>query len=206
MRADGFVEYEGLWWKLALPQVILAVHLGVAAWAATYAGWRSHLGWRVVAPGLAAGWALWTLFEYVFHRWLLHDTRHRLRKRIFWHGLHKEHHGYRSMSDPDHHGIHVAISQPIVLAVVGLTAWASSGGFEVSAAAGWVVGYCAYEGLHWLFHSADEPRGPATVRRLWRAHAMHHLRRADLNFGFVTTFWDRRFGTFADLESTPRSA
>jgi sterol desaturase/sphingolipid hydroxylase (fatty acid hydroxylase superfamily) len=196
---NGFIIYRGFWWKLALPQVILAAHLSVVAGVSVWASNRSTLAWKVIPAGLVPGWLIWTLFEYIFHRWLLHHTRYRLLRKIFWQGLHREHHTYRQMQDPDHHGIHIAISLPVILAVVAAVAASTDGGFGLAIAAGWILGYSSYEALHWLFHSGESATGAAWAglfRSLWDAHTVHHLRRADTNYGFVTMFWDRRFGTF----------
>ena len=101
VKEDGFHQYAGLWWKLALPKMVLGVHLGiitaVSGWALRRAA--SRLG--VVLGGLTAGWILWTPFEYAFHRWLLHHTRRPLLQQVFWQALHREHHAYRAMKDPD---------------------------------------------------------------------------------------------------------
>ncbi len=199
VEENGFIIYHGLWWKLALPQVILAVYFGVVASVSYWSSIRSTLPWKVVPLGIILGWFVWTLFEYIFHRWLLHHTRYRLLRKIFWQGLHREHHAYRQMQDPDHHGIHVAISLPVILSVVAAVAASADGGFELAIAAGWVLGYCSYEALHWLFHSGESATGSGWKNlfgSLWDAHTVHHLRRADTNYGFVTMFWDRRFGTF----------
>jgi len=198
-REDGFIIYNGFWWKLALPQVILIAHLSVVALVSYWSAVRSTLAWKVVPAGIILGWFVWTLFEYIFHRWLLHHMKYRLLRKIFWQGLHREHHMYRQMQDPDHHGIHVAISLPVILSVVAVVAVSSDGGFELAIAAGWVLGYCSYEALHWLFHSGEPVAatgGVSLFRSLLDAHTVHHLRRADTNYGFVTMFWDRRFGTF----------
>lgn len=198
-REDGFIIYNGFWWKLALPQVILIANLGVVALVSYWAAIRSTLAWRVVPAGIILGWFVWTLFEYIFHRWLLHHTQYRLLRKIFWQGLHREHHMYRQMQDPDHHGIHIASSLPVILGVVAAVAVSADGGFELAIAAGWVLGYCSYEALHWLFHSGESATGSGWMSlfgSLWDAHTVHHLRRADTNYGFVTMFWDRRFGTF----------
>lgn len=69
--------------------------------------------------------------------------------------------------------------------------------------AGWVLGYCLYEALHWLFHSGDPERG---LGRFWPvhtvrdAHLVHHLHRANKNYGFSTMFWDKVFGTYLPLD------
>jgi sterol desaturase/sphingolipid hydroxylase (fatty acid hydroxylase superfamily) len=196
---NGFIIYRGFWWKLALPQVILAVYLGVVALVSYWSAIRSAQAWRVVPVGIILGWFVWTLFEYIFHRWLLHHMKYRLLRKIFWQGLHREHHMYRQMRDPDHHGIHIAISLPVILGVAAAVAASADGGFELAIAAGWILGYCSYEALHWFFHSGEpaaSSEGKSMFRSLWDAHTIHHLRRADTNYGFVTMFWDRRFGTF----------
>ncbi len=198
---DGVCLYHGVWWKLALPWVILPVHLALAAAVAALACARAEVPWRVVPAGVGAGWVLWTLFEYALHRWVLHHTRTPLLRRLFWQALHREHHAYRTMHDPDHHGVHVAVSVPSVALVAGVVHAAGGGGFALAVTAGWLLGYCGYEALHWLFHSTEADSSAVAwrpLRSLWDAHTHHHLRRADTNYGFVTQFWDRRFGTAGD--------
>lgn len=207
LRSDGLPEYEGLWWKFALPQVILCAHLAIVSVLVWDAARRDtgHLArqWADLVLGLAAGWILWTLFEYVFHRWLLHHTRTFIMRRLFWDALHREHHGYREMLDHDHHGVHVAISLPIMAMISFAVARGFEGALPLALTAGWLSGYCAYEALHWLFHAA--PQGHPLYafppfEHLRRAHTVHHLRHAGRNFGFVTQVWDRSFGTY--LEGT----
>lgn len=209
IREDGLIEYTGFWWKLALPELLLPVHLAVAVLIAIWGAMRFGTGlWRVGA-GTVVGLAIWTLFEYAMHRWLLHHTRNPILRRIFWKALHAEHHGYRRMEDPDHHGVHVAIILPVFGAVAGTVALASSTGWGPSILAGWVAGYFVYEALHWVFHSGRRGRGLGSsrwVRGLWDAHTIHHLQRIDRNYGFVTLFWDRVFGTFAAADPPSRQS
>jgi sterol desaturase/sphingolipid hydroxylase (fatty acid hydroxylase superfamily) len=206
-RADGFVEYTGAWWKLALPLPILAVHLAVVASLCVWARLREPARWSALAAGVGLGFVLWTAFEYALHRWLLHNTTVPVLKRWFWQALHKEHHGYRAMKDPDHHGVHLAITFPLVVVIVSVVWGCGGGAFALAVTAGWVFGYCAYEGLHWLFHAGEPGEGFGRlpwIRRLWELHAVHHLHRADVNYGFVTSVWDALLGTRATKpESDP---
>lgn len=195
----GFCVYSGFWWKLALPEVIIPAYLAVVAGTGAWAASRPPSSWIAVATGVPLGFFIWTLFEYAFHRWLLHHTRHPALRMMFWHGLHREHHMASAMKDPDHHGIHPAISLPIVLLLVGSVGLTTESGWGLMVTAGWILGYCAYETLHWLFHSADPPMGAGqlpAIRHLWAAHTIHHLHRANRNYGFITLFWDRCFGTY----------
>ncbi|MFQ5893683.1 MAG: sterol desaturase family protein [Nitrospinota bacterium] len=73
----------------------------------------------------------------------------------------------------------------------------------MAVSAGWILAYSVYEALHWLFHSGDPEGGlgrlPST-QQLWAAHTVHHLHRANKNYGFITMFWDKCFGTYLPLE------
>jgi len=201
----GFSVYSGFWWKLALPEVILPVHLAVAVGTGAWAASRAGSSWTTVAVGVPLGFFIWTLFEYTFHRWVLHHKRHPLLRKIFWNGLHREHHMSPDMKDLDHHGIHLAVSLPLVLLLVGSVGLATESGWGLAVAAGWILGYCLYEALHWLFHSADPARGLgklAPIHRLSAAHTVHHMYQAKKNYGFIALFWDRCFGTYLPLEET----
>ena len=209
LREDGFIEYTGLWWKFALPQVILLVHGTIAGLCAWWSAERyGALDGRVLL-WFAIGLAAWTLFEYILHRWLLHHTKYRPLRWLFWKVLHAEHHGYQSMKDPDHHGVHTFVSVQI-MGVGALAVWlATSTGWAPAFLSGWVVGYCGYEGLHWVFHSGTPGKGMGRipyVQHLWDAHTVHHLQKIDKNYGFITAFWDRVFGTFVPVDEPASDA
>ncbi|MFQ5802667.1 MAG: sterol desaturase family protein [Candidatus Methylomirabilales bacterium] len=205
INEDGTVVYSGFWWKLALPVVILTINLGVVAGTYAWATSRPGSGWSALSIGVLFGVLVWTLFEYVLHRWLLHHTRHPLLRKIFWNGFHREHHMYLQMKDPDHHGIHIAITFPIILLLLGAVGLATESGWGLAILAGYLLGYCAYEAFHWLFHSGNLESGLGKlppIHRLWAAHTVHHLHRADTNYGFITLFWDKRFHTYLPLDKT----
>ncbi len=205
VNAEGLCVYSGVWWKLALPQMVLPVHLCVVMATFTWAASRPAGGWPGIAVGVPLGFVIWTLFEYVFHRWLLHHKRYPLLRKIFWNGLHQEHHIYRQMMDPDHRTIHLAVSLPIVMLLVGSIGLTTESGWGLALLGGWLLSYCIYETLHWLYHICDFKRGIGKflwVRGLGPAHTIHHFHHAGKNFGFITTFWDRRFGTYLPLEQT----
>ncbi len=202
---DRAVVYNGFWWKLALPVVILSINLGIVAGTCAWATSRPGGGWSVLSVGVLFGLLVWTLFEYVLHRWLLHHKRHPLLRKIFWSGFHREHHMYLQMKDPDHHGIHIAITFPIILLLLGAVGFATESGWGLAILAGYLLGYCAYEAFHWLVHSGDLERGLGKfppLHRLWAAHTVHHLHRADTNYGFITLFWDKRFHTYLPTDKT----
>lgn len=205
INEHGSCTYTGFWWKLALPHLVLPTHLGVVAGTFAWALSRSTGGWIAIGASLPLGFLIWTLFEYAFHRWLLHHTRYPWIRRVFWNGLHREHHMYRQMMDPEHRTIHLAISLPIVLVLVGSVGLATESGWGLAFLGGWLLSYCVYETLHWLYHICDFQYGLGKV--LWvhglgPAHTIHHFHHAGKNFGFITVFWDKIFGTYLPLEHT----
>ncbi len=206
---QGFVVYEGLDWRLALPPVILGVHLSIIAGLCAWAARRMPHALFALPATLLAGWLGWTLFEYALHRWLLHHVRRPLLRRVFWEALHKEHHRYRRMGDPDHHGVHIAITAPMVIVLAIALGSVTRGGAALGVYAGFLLGYCEYETLHWMFHTDALVRRFKPWRpfaRLYLAHTIHHLDSAAKNYGFVTGFWDRVFGTWAPNRLRSREA
>lgn len=199
-REDGTFAYEGLWWVFARPGFILLIHGGIFLTAIGIAG-RREAGWSLaLSVAVAAGFLLWTLFEYAFHRWLLHHTRRPLLRKVFWEWLHRDHHSYRRMKDPDHHGIHPAQSLPVVLVFFLPVLLGEDGGVGLAVFAGWLSGYMLYETLHWVFHTLPLDGRVASLpglRGLWISHAVHHLESVRRNYGFVTMLWDRVLGTYS---------
>jgi len=196
---DGHLVYLGMWWKFALPPVILAVNGALIVAALWFAHSVRGVGAGELALGVLAGFLVWTPFEYILHRWILHHTRVPFLKRILWDALHREHHSVPTMKEPDYHSIHLALSFPVVFATVGLTALLSQSGFGIAVAVGWTLGFCSYEGMHWVTHKWVPPQGPLRVpwlRFLYDVHVIHHFIDARKNYGFVTMFWDRCFRTY----------
>jgi len=164
---------------LVYPPLILAMVAAVLARPASL----SWVDWLVAC---LVGVAMWTLLEYLFHRFVLHQVR-------FFAELHDMHH-----EDP--HGF------------VGTPTWFSAGvigfgvlaplwwnlGFDIASGvtAGMMLGYLWYVTVHHIVHHwRIEPS--SYFYRAKRRHALHHYGRQPCNFGVSTAFWDRVFGTTA---------
>lgn len=137
--------------------------------------------WWTVPLLFLAGLAWWTLLEYLLHRFLFHrpGTRH-----------------LRHHARPDDPRLTLA---PLVSALGGsaIHAIVFLGLFGLRAGlpllAGVLVGYLAYERVHWSTHQRV-PR-TAAFRALRRHHMIHHHAQADARFGVTTPVWDWIFGT-----------
>lgn len=140
---------------------------------------------------VVAGLAVWTLAEYLIHRFAFHHAP----------GLkevHLEHH-----AEPE--GLHGSPTLVTVMVFAGLAFaplyWAFSLTTAAALTAGLMLGYLAYVGVHFLVHhpallgeGEAGSRSRKALRGLMRGHAVHH-HKPGFNFGVTSLFWDRVFGT-----------
>lgn len=135
---------------------------------------------------IAAGLAGYSFVEYAVHRWVLH-------------GLvtddHTLHHvePFAPHALPFSTGLSAHTAMLIVLALsLGLDQ-------ALAVTLGSSIGYAIYCQLHELMHR-DPSLARRLIPRLNRHHMLHHRPGCDggeRNFGVLTTFWDRLFGTYA---------
>ena len=144
--------------------------------------------------GLPAGVALWTLLEYVLHRFAFHEAG----------GA-----NYGSREHLRHHGSDDTVLEswylswagvllvslaliPGIGAVLGIHQLGWGVGF------GYLVGYGFYDWIHWRAHRKPiANRYEANVRR---HHFIHHFHAPMQNHGVTTPFWDHVFGTYVEVE------
>lgn len=140
------------------------------------------VSWPVIALLFVAGLAVWTLSEYVFHRWVYHQERG-----IFGSG-HRMHHD----AEKAYIAMPWFISAVTIFAVwYGVTIAAGVHAFS-GLAAGWMTGFVLYSWVHHVHHHAA--LGNLRMRKLRAYHRVHH-RFPETNFGVTTRFWDRVFKT-----------
>ncbi|MGH7751288.1 MAG: sterol desaturase family protein [Gemmatimonadales bacterium] len=170
--------------------------LALLAFAPLVAGavaWNAALG--RLAPGttmaeLAAGLVVWTILEYGFHRFLFHivPSSAWLRQRQ-QHLLHHE-----TPDDPTYFVVPLWISIPLAAGVWALLRAAlGSGPGAALVTAGVMLGYVAYELVHYRVHQGG--RGGRLVRFWRRHHLYHHYADDHRCYGFTTPLWDYVFGT-----------
>lgn len=190
-----------------LPVVILAVLAGLSE------------GLTPLAVGFwfSMGILLWTLVEYLIHRYVFHvspdfeQTVHRVvqsvpkgepvfprlrswRQRVYFlaHGVH---HDYPS--DARRLVMPPVVSLPLAVAFFGLFRLVLGPGAGPALFAGLVSGYLAYDTIHYLVHNG-RARGPV-LAYLKKKHYRHHYGDSTRDYGVSSPLWDVVLGTAGRL-------
>jgi sterol desaturase/sphingolipid hydroxylase (fatty acid hydroxylase superfamily) len=149
----------------------------------------------VSVPGtvglVAAGYALWTLFEYWLHRLVFHfEPADGLGARLHWiiHGVHHDH-----PNDPMRLVMPPAVSIPLGAAVFGVLYLIFGSHYAPAIGAGFFAGYLAYDLTHYYLHHF-RPRG-RLGRMLRERHMRHHFQDDTRGFGISAPYWDEVFRT-----------
>ncbi len=138
------------------------------------------------AGAFVGGVLLWTLLEYVLHRFAFHERK--LGRRVA--REHLTHH-----AKPDYFA---TLAHKLVLAIpvlggLSLVLGATLGPVGIAVVFGTFTGWQVYE----LIHRATHVRAPRGRYGEWarQHHLHHHFQNAKVNHGVTTPFWDIVFGT-----------
>ncbi|WP_395392675.1 sterol desaturase family protein [Novosphingobium sp. BL-8A] len=163
-------------WAMLLPAI---------AWA----------GWGAVDPlaGCArvlVGLAVWTLFEYVMHRYMFHLETDVPILKWFVFLMHGNHHD--TPNDPLRSLMPLSASVPIAATVWGIFA------LLVGRAGTWIflgfmIGYVIYDVVHYACH--HWPMRGKLRSALKRHHMRHHYLDEGGNYSISAIFWDSVFGS-----------
>lgn len=159
-----------------------------------------YASWGTASVGVAIGLVLlgllvWSLFEYVMHRFLFHlNMGSKLGEHVIF-VMHGNHHaepndGHRNMMPP-------IVSVPwsaSIWALMVLLLGAKGSCLYL----GFAIGYVLYDSVHYACHQFPM-RGPI-LRQLRRHHIRHHYAKKEGNFAITAIFWDRVFGTDVPLK------
>jgi sterol desaturase/sphingolipid hydroxylase (fatty acid hydroxylase superfamily) len=163
-----------------LPGGLLLLGLGVRAGVSLAA----TLGWYLV------GLAIWSFLEYVIHRFSFHLTPHNRLQVVFGYLIHGVHHAYPE--DSRRWVMPLVVTMPVGAAILGLL-WLGLGAPALTAFAGVMHGYLAYDTLHYSIHA--RPMRSRLGIYLRKHHLQHHYATPERNFGVSTPFWDFVFRT-----------
>jgi dihydroceramide fatty acyl 2-hydroxylase len=181
---------EGVRYRFLLSAFLCYVPLavGCSLW-----GWRDAALPEVAKPALmVGGMLLWTLIEYLLHRFLLHYRPRAPALLAVVEKLHLGHH----WAPHDEAKITVPLfgSLPIAGGLLGAFRLLA-GSWPVAALlmAGTIVGYLSYEAVHFWIHRGA--RGGRWLRQQRANHLFHHFKDQTRCFGVTTPLWDLLWGT-----------
>jgi sterol desaturase/sphingolipid hydroxylase (fatty acid hydroxylase superfamily) len=138
------------------------------------------------------GLLVWTLTEYLLHRFVFHyEPTTDLGKRLHFlaHGVHHDYpnDSLRLVMPP-------IISLPLAILFYGMFYVLLGATFLPPFFAGFIVGYICYDMIHYATHHASMKVTPVG---LWlkQHHMRHHYQVDTLYYGVSTPLWDYVFGT-----------
>lgn len=192
------------------PQVVLIIWLPVVT-AFAVAGalhWPTNVSplWYPIAFmfGLTL---LWTLMEYLLHRFVFHfKPRNRTQRQLvfLFHGVHhyQPHVKTRLVMPP-------AVSVPMACFFYGLFRLVLDDLLGMSylvapMIAGTILGYVSYDMIHYATHHL--PMKGRVLKFLKRHHMEHHYKTPTARFGVSTNLWDEVFRTEPHALARPSQA
>jgi len=185
------------------PLVVLLIWLPVSGYFAFLAVRRGTA--PSVILGLLMGLFLWTLAEYLLHRFVFHfpPRSERQEKILFlFHGVHHAQPKCKTrLVMPPAVSIPLAVLfyglfWLVVDRALGLPAWLPP------IFAGFIAGYLVYDMTHYATHHF--PMRRRLLKALKRHHMQHHYKTPNARFGVSSPLWDLVFGTYYVSKSVRR--
>jgi sterol desaturase/sphingolipid hydroxylase (fatty acid hydroxylase superfamily) len=152
--------------------------------------------WLQIPAGMLLGVFIWTLTEYVMHRFVFHfHAKSPGLQKIFFlfHGVHhyQPQCKTRLVMPP-------AVSIPLAVVFYGIfyllvDRLFGAPSWVPSLFGGLILGYLVYDMIHYATHHF--PMRSGYLKFLKRYHMQHHFKTPDERFGVSSPLWDKVFGT-----------
>jgi len=172
------------------PVIPLALYLPVVGYMLYVSLWRRQLSFVAVAALFLLGILLWTLIEYLIHRYIFHyEPKTRWGKQLHF-VIHGVHHDYPN--DARRLVMPPVISIPLAFLFFGLF-FLIFGSLAPAVFAGLAFGYVCYDMLHYATHHLAMKSGVW----LWlkQYHLRHHFKDDHVGYGISSPLWDYVFRT-----------
>ena len=172
------------------PVTPLVLYVPVIGYMLYISVWRRQLSIVAVTALFLLGVLLWTLTEYLIHRYVFHyEPKTRWGKRLHY-VIHGVHHDYPN--DARRLVMPPVVSIPLAFLFYGLFLL-FFGSLTPPVFAGLVFGYVCYDMLHYATHHLAMKRGAS----LWlkQYHLRHHFKDDEVGYGISSPLWDYVFRT-----------
>lgn len=171
----------------------LVIFYGLAVILMSYTIYEGILGAGASFLVFLAGLAVYTLVEYLVHRYTYHMPTTTTKRERLQYVLHGVHHDYpRDKS---------RLALPPILAIAVASVFFALyrlllGTYGIPFTAGFIAGYASYLCVHYSVHAFPPPKN--LLKYLWVHHALHHYQQTDAAFGVSSPFWDWVFSTMPE--------
>ena len=172
------------------PVTPLVLYMPVVGYMLYASVWQRQLSILAVTALFLLGVLLWTLTEYLIHRYVFHyEPKTRWGKRLHY-VIHGVHHDYPN--DARRLVMPPVVSIPLAFLFYGLFLL-FFGSLTPPVFAGLVFGYVCYDMLHYATHHLAMKRGAS----LWlkQYHLRHHFKDDEVGYGISSPLWDYVFRT-----------
>jgi len=186
MFESGFMEF----FSRVHPVTPLVLYVPVVGYMLYTSVWQRQLSIVAVTALFLLGVLLWTLTEYLIHRYVFHyEPKTRWGKQLHY-VIHGVHHDYPN--DARRLVMPPVVSIPLAFLFYGLFLL-FFGSLTPPVFAGLVFGYVCYDMLHYATHHLAMKRGAS----LWlkQYHLRHHFKDDEVGYGISSPLWDYVFRT-----------
>lgn len=172
------------------PSIPIILYTPVVGYFIYYSIFVAGVNWLQTVLILVCGVFLWSLFEYLNHRFIFHyEPKSDWGKRLHF-IIHGVHHDYPN--DAKRLVMPPSISIPVAF-VTYFSFNFLVGKFANSLFAGFVLGYIYYDTLHFAIHHFPMKR--SIWKWLKHYHLRHHYDDKHIGYGISTPIWDYVFRT-----------
>src|SRR4051812_29813049 len=145
----------------------------------------NKVGWFFVYLG--AGLFIWTITEYLLHRYVFHfvpKSKWGLRLHFIFHGVH---HDYPR--DAKRLVMVPSVSLPLAIAFYYLFSLFLTPTHLYSFFSGFILGYLAYDMTHYAIHHANFKK--PFWKKIKQHHMLHHYADPSKGYGVSSALWDK---------------
>ncbi len=166
--------------------VFLLYSIGLLYWSVVN---TSLYTWLTVAL-FFVGLLVFSLVEYLMHRYLFHMATYTELRRKIQYSFHGVHHDYPK--DKDRLAMPPVVSITIATILLFLLRLVM-GDFVFAFLPGFLTGYAGYLFVHYIVHAYQPPKN--IFKTLWVHHGIHHYKNHERAFGVSSPLWDYIFRT-----------
>jgi sterol desaturase/sphingolipid hydroxylase (fatty acid hydroxylase superfamily) len=145
---------------------------------------NNTIGWFFAY--LAGGLFIWTITEYLLHRYIFHfvpKSKWGLRLHFIFHGVHHDYprDAKRLVMPP-------SASIPLAILFYLLFLWLVPARMNDAFFAGFLIGYLVYDMVHYAIHHANFKS--SVMKSIKQHHMLHHYSDSTKGYGVSSSLWD----------------